>query len=143
MTSSPVIQLSVIRALRHSVGLNAGTALEMASMPVMAVAPAANARSTSSTVTACTMARWRTGTGWNPRPAACTSPATTRAAIAAMKAYVGTANIAPAWRTPRRFPASRITLTPTPIHTVAGCIDGYAEVMAATPEAIETATVMT
>ena len=43
-----------------------------------------------------TMARWRTGTGWNPRPAACTSPATTRAAIAAMKAYIGTANIAPA-----------------------------------------------
>ena len=84
--SSPVIQLSVIRALRHSVGLNDGTALEMASMPVMAVAPEANARSTSSRVTACTMARWRTGTGWNPRPAACTSPAATRAAMAAMKA---------------------------------------------------------
>jgi len=29
-----------------------------------------------------------------------------------------------------------------PIHRVAGGIDGYAEVMAATPEAIETATVM-
>ena len=43
---------------------------------------------------------------------------------------------------PRRFPASRITITPTPIRTVAGCIDGYAEAMAATPEAIETATVM-
>ena len=44
---------------------------------------------------------------------------------------------------PRRFPASKITITPTPIHTVAGCTGGYAEVMAATPEAIETATVMT
>jgi hypothetical protein len=41
--SSPIIQLSVIRALRHSTGLNDGTALEMASMPVIAVAPAANA----------------------------------------------------------------------------------------------------
>ena len=60
---SPIIQLSVIRALRYSTGSNAGTALEMASMPVMAVEPAANARSTSSAVTVCTMARWRTGTG--------------------------------------------------------------------------------
>ena len=60
-----------------------------------------------------------------------------------MNAYVGTANRAPAWRTPRRLPASRITITPTPIHTVASCIGGNAEVMAATPEAIETATVMT
>ncbi len=89
------------------------------------------------------MARWRTWTGWNPRPTACTSPAAARAAIAAMKAYVGTANTASAWRIPRRFPASRITITPTPIHTIAGCTGGYAEVMAATPEAIETATVMT
>jgi hypothetical protein len=47
--SNPTIQLSVIRALRHSVGLNASTAFEMASMPVMAVQPDANARNTRST----------------------------------------------------------------------------------------------
>ena len=34
-------------------------------------------------------------------------------------------------------------MTATPIHTVAGRSDGNAEVMAATPDAIETATVMT
>ena len=39
LISSPIIQLSVVRAFRHSTGLNAGTALEMASIPVMAVAP--------------------------------------------------------------------------------------------------------
>ena len=44
---------------------------------------------------------------------------------------------------PSQVRVSRITITPTPIRMVAGCIDGYAEVMAATPEAIETATVMT
>jgi hypothetical protein len=47
--SNPTIQLSVVRALRHSVGLNTGTAFEMASMPVMAVQPGANARRTSRT----------------------------------------------------------------------------------------------
>ena len=45
--SSPTIQVSVERALRHSTGLNAGTALEIASMPVIAVEPDAKARSTS------------------------------------------------------------------------------------------------
>jgi hypothetical protein len=94
--SRAIIQLSVIRALRHSTGLNDGTALEMASIPVMAVEPDANARSTTSTLRACTTARWRAGTRWNPRPAACTRPAITRVAIAAMNAYVGTANTAPA-----------------------------------------------
>jgi len=42
--SSPLIQLSMIRALRHSVGSNDGTALELASRPVMAVAPDVNAQ---------------------------------------------------------------------------------------------------
>ena len=88
-------------------------------------------------------ARCGTGAGWNPRPAACTRPAITKATIAAMNAYVGAANRAPACRTPRRFPASRTMITPTPIQVVAGWRDGNAEVMAATPEAMETATVMT
>jgi hypothetical protein len=42
--SSPIIQVSVVRALRHSTGLNAGTALEIASMPVIAVEPDAKAQ---------------------------------------------------------------------------------------------------
>ena len=49
--SSPTIHVSVVRALRHSVGLNTGTALEIASIPVIAVDPEENARSTSSTPT--------------------------------------------------------------------------------------------
>ena len=44
---------------------------------------------------------------------------------------------------PSQIPGQQDHITPTPIHTVTGCIDGYAEVMAVTPEAIETATVMT
>jgi hypothetical protein len=60
-----------------------------------------------------------------------------------MNAYVGAANTTPACRTPRRFTASNTTMTATPITVVCGCKDGSAEVMAATPEAIETATVMT
>ena len=106
-------------------------------MPVIAVAPEENARSTSSTRTASTTARWRTGTGWNPRPAACTSPATIRAAMATMNAYVGAANKASACRTSRRFPASRTTITPTPVHVADSCREGKADVMAATPEAME------
>ena len=42
--SSATIQVSVIRALRHSTALKADNALEIASMPVMAVEPDANAR---------------------------------------------------------------------------------------------------
>jgi hypothetical protein len=56
--SSPTIQDRVMRAFRHSTGRNAGTALEMASMPVIAVQPAANARSTSSAVSVCSTGRW-------------------------------------------------------------------------------------
>jgi hypothetical protein len=59
--SSPTIQVSVERALRHSTGLNAGTALEIASMPVIAVEPDAKARSTSSRVTA--WEAWSAGGG--------------------------------------------------------------------------------
>ncbi len=40
----------VSRALRHSVALKAGTPLEMASTPVIALQPSANARIRSSSV---------------------------------------------------------------------------------------------
>ena len=48
--SRPTIQVKVVRALRHSTGLNAGTAFEIASMPVIAVDPEAKARSTRITL---------------------------------------------------------------------------------------------
>lgn len=59
-----------------------------------------------------------------------------------MKAYVGAAKSAPAWRTPRRLPASSKAITPMPAGTAAGVRDGMADVTAATPEETDTATVM-
>lgn len=61
--SSPIIQVSVVRAFRHSTGLNAGTALEIASMPVIAVEPEAKARSTSNMPTPWEASRTGGGTG--------------------------------------------------------------------------------
>jgi hypothetical protein len=46
--SSPIIQLRVVRAFRRGTGSNTGTAFEIASIPLIAVAPEENARSTSS-----------------------------------------------------------------------------------------------
>ncbi len=54
---------------------------------------------------------------------------------------VGGAPNARAPRTPRRLPATSRAITPSPIGTAAEAADGIAEVIAATPEATETATV--
>ena len=84
--SSPIIQVRVLRALRHSTGLNAGTALEIASMPVIAVEPDAKARSTSNRVTA--WEAWSAGGGSarKPRPPASKRPTIISSAIATMNA---------------------------------------------------------
>jgi hypothetical protein len=58
-----------------------------------------------------------------------------------MNAYVGAANSAPAWRTPRRLPARSSTIIPSPIGTMAEFSDGIAEVTASRPEEIDTVTV--
>ncbi len=52
-----------------------------------------------------------------------------------MKMYVGAAKSEPAWRTPRRLPASKTTITPIPIGTTSGLSEGIAEVIAARPAA--------
>ena len=49
--SSVTIHVSVVRALRHSVGLNTGTAFEIASIPVIAVEPGGERAQDSSTPT--------------------------------------------------------------------------------------------
>jgi hypothetical protein len=64
--SRATIQVSVVRALRHSTGLNAGTALETASMPVIAVDPDENARSSNSAPTASVAGSRGVGAGWKP-----------------------------------------------------------------------------
>lgn len=61
----------------------------------------------------------------------------------AMKKYVGTANIRPDSRTPRRFPHAMNQMQSTDSHTRYGYRLPAAEVMAATPAATETATVRT
>ncbi len=132
---------SVVRALRHSVGLNTGTALEIASMPVIAVEPEANARRISRMPTLSVAVSGGLGVAWKLRPAASPRPTPTSTIIVRMNRYVGAANSAPAWRTPRRFPASSTTITATPITTFSEASDGIAEVIASIPAATDTATV--
>lgn len=110
-------------------------------MPVIAVAPEENARSTNNTVTPSIGSRPTTGVGAKPRVKASTSPTAISPNMASTKAYVGAENIAPAWRTPRRLPANRIAIAASPIGTLACVSPGMAEVTAATPDEIETATV--
>lgn len=80
VTSSPIIHDNVVRALRHSGGFNAGTALEIASTPVIAVEPDENARSRISSVTAWVACRAGRGSACQSRPAASTNPTITAAA---------------------------------------------------------------
>jgi hypothetical protein len=63
--------------------------------------------------------------------------------MASTKAYVGAEKIAPAWRTPRRLPVSRIAIAARPSGTACWATPGTAEVIAATPAEIDTATVRT
>ena len=56
---------------------------------------------------------------------------------------MGIANKVPASRTPRRFATSNSAITASPITTVSSYSPGSAEVIAATPAEIETATVST
>ncbi len=60
VTSRTIITDRVLRALSASGGWNTGTALEITSIPVIAVAPDANARRISSTPSA-SVALWGAG----------------------------------------------------------------------------------
>jgi hypothetical protein len=132
--------VSLARAVRCCGARNAGTALEMVSIPVIAVDPEANARSASSTPTVCVAC---CGAGGAGDPIACQSPVATSTAIARMNAYVGAANSVPAWRTPRRFAPTSTAITPAPSGTTAPPSAGTADVTAASPDATDTATVST
>ena len=85
-TSRPTISARTVRALREAGGWKAGTALESASMPVIAVAPDEKARSTNSTVTPSIGSRPTTGVGVKPSPEASTSPTAISAKMASTKA---------------------------------------------------------
>src|SRR2546429_331402 len=120
------IHISVTRAFFHSGLRNAGTPFEMASTPVTAAPPEANARRTMNTLTAATPGesppvasgrpigrawRWPAITWY--RPALHVSPRLT------MNTYVGTAKIRPDSRTASRFPyaISQTKKSETPIRT--------------------------
>ncbi len=143
VTSMATIQPSVVRALRHSVGRNAGTALETASMPVIDTAPEENARSTSSRPRPSAAGTEGGGSGAKPREAAFAYPTASTASSTTTNAYVGSTKMFPAVRTPRRFPASSTAITSTPSGTVHRSSPGSAEVTACTPAAIDTDTVST
>ena len=63
------------------------------------------------------------------------------ASITRIKAYVGKLNAMPDSRTPRRLTTVSTTIDTTQSSTVCCSSDGYAEVIAATPDEMDTATV--
>ena len=99
----------VCLACFHSTGLNAGTPLEIASTPVIAVLPEANACSATNAATPSANAEHRAAgrDRWRPASdpvAARTPPTTSSDRMHAMNTYVGAAKILPDSRTPRRLP---------------------------------------
>ncbi len=104
------IAVSVVRALWLSGGLNAGTPLEIASVPVNAAQPEENARNISQSVRPCvaTTVSWG-GASCRSEPGVSPSmtfarPVRIIAPIIRRKKYVGAANIVPDSRTPLRLP---------------------------------------
>ena len=92
--SRPSITVSTVRALRQEGGWKTGTALEIASIPVIAVAPEENARSTSSTLTPSIGFSPTAGVVAKPREEACTSATPISTNIAITNAYVGAEKVA-------------------------------------------------
>ena len=145
------IQASVIAALREAGALKAPTPLEIASVPVMATHPSAKARSMRNVNAKPVGCRPRSrARAWGARGATemCVSPSMSRAmpvpisaSITAMNTYVGRLNAAPDSRTPRRFTSIRTMIAQAQRGTVVLARTGYADVIAATPLEIETATV--
>src|SRR3954468_22666510 len=137
--------MSVDRAFFHSGFLNAGTPFEIASTPVMAAPPEANAWSSRKIPTelATPIGTWSAGIGAWARPpvAALYTPTPIITKMLTRNAYVGTANMRPDSRTPRRLPHAMITMKPSAIGTRYGRRSPNAEYSAATPADTETATV--
>ena len=138
-------QTSVIRALRHSGGLKAGTPSEIASTPVSAAAPELKARRMRKIVSA------------SPPPSPKATPPVARTPQRASRPAshadpdhrqdghdvqdVGAMKIVPDSRTPRRLPSmSRVTI-PMARSTRSGNSSGMTDVIAATAAETDTATV--
>jgi hypothetical protein len=140
------IATSVCAALRLSGGRKAGTPFETASTPVSAVQPFENAVSST-----------KSGSIVLPVASGCSGGATSESVpkkyryaptasirkMLTMKKYVGTENIRPDSRTPRRLPSISMATNASASHTGLRCHSGSAEVSAATPAAMLTDTVST
>src|SRR5207249_5460943 len=127
-------------ALIHSGGLNAGTPSEMASTPVSAAPPEANARSMRNSVSGSSALWTGVGSPGGPNPKQ-TRPQPSRAAMHTRNAYVGSMKMLPLSRIPRRLMSVMSTMTTTPISALKLSSAGYADASAFTPAATDTATV--
>ena len=113
------IHISVVRAFFHSGCLNAGTPFEIASTPVTAAPPEANACRTRKTVSRCV------AVGTSNVFAAVESAeehaerdrSRCRTPIITMKKYVGTAKIRPDSLMPRRLPSAMSAMNATEMCT--------------------------
>ena len=113
-----------------------------ASMPVSATAPDENARSTRSAVNGTTgSATSPTAGAGAPDHAYRTKPTPSRSPKAAMNRYDGRAKSRPDSRSPRRLPRAMSAIATTQTMTRWSNSIGTAEVMAATPAEMLTATV--
>jgi hypothetical protein len=122
MARRAAIATSVWAAFRGSGGLNAGTPLAIASVPVNATEPPANARSSSRMVTASSGsgAPGRGEGGGAPSPMTTIRNVPIAIMIRAEKTnrYVGTAKMLPDSRSPRRLPTVISKMATTAITTV-------------------------
>ena len=123
--------------------MNAGTPLEIASIPVRAVAPEENARSSRNRPTelepAAIVPSWDTVSMFPV--ATLTRPTMIIVANVTRKKYVGMAKIVPDSRSPRRLPIVSSDTKTTARMTRSSWSSGIADVIAATPAAVLTATV--
>ena len=123
---------------------NAWTPSAIASTPVSAVAPDANARSRTNRLSACTTGSSRSAeaaTGHPPMQR--TAPTASVRKTMITNPYVGTANSVPASFTPRRFRTVISRMNEIATSTRYGSIDGAAETTATVPAVTLTATVST
>src|SRR3954451_21066348 len=149
LTAMPPSNASVVAAFLLLGFWKAGTPLLIASTPVSAVQPDANARSNknaSASPTKCSV-------GFTPQcalsarsccpDASFITPTTISAPTPNMKAYVGIANAVPDSRKPRRLSSMMTSTMATASSTSCPANEPTAEVMLATPELTDTATVST
>ena len=135
------ISVRLARLTRGS--LNCGTPLAIASTPVSALQPAEKAFSSSSTLTASSGTR---GTSGTPGCGACRAsgwirPITMMVSRPTMKTIVGSRNARAASPRPRRLSTVTTARMTRQMTTVSWVNTGKADVSAATPAAMETATV--